>query len=241
MAETSTIPGAFEGFKPAALQFLADLAENNERAWFQPRKADYERLIKEPFEALCRALAGRFLDRGLPLVADPARSPFRIYRDVRFSKDKSPYKTAQGAQFPWQGAGPTGRTSVGVGGYFHLEPGSIFVGGGMWHPTPEVLAAFRDRVDREPTAVLAALQDERFSAVFGSVGGDTLTRNPRGYPPDHPHSDLLRLKDVVFSRRLSDADVASSELPERIAADLDAARPVLQLLASLGSDSADAG
>ena len=241
MAESSTIPGAFAGFQPDALQFLADLAENNERAWFQPRKADYERLIKEPFEALCVALAGRFAERGLPLVADPRRSPFRIYRDVRFSKDKSPYKTAQGAQFPWQGAAQTGRTGVGVGGYFHLEPGSIFVGGGMWHPDPAVLAAFRDRVDRDPVTVLAALEDERFHAVFGPVGGDTLTRNPRGYPADHPHGDLLRLKDVVFSRRLSDADVASPELPERIADDLDAARPVLQLLASLGAGPQGAG
>ncbi len=242
MAETSTNPGAFDGFRPDALQFLADLAENNERAWFQPRKADFERLIRRPIEALCVALADRFAARGLPLLADPARSPFRIYRDVRFSKDKSPYKTAQGAQFPWQGAAPTGRTSVGVGGYFHLEPGSIFVGGGMWRPEPAALAAFRDRVDREPAAVLAALEDERFRSVFGSVGGDTLARNPRGYPADHPHGDLLRLKDVVFSRRLSDADVGSPELPDRIAADLDAARPVLQLLATLGSGaSAEAG
>ena len=101
-------PARSHGFEPDALQFLADLAENNERAWFQPRKADYERLIKEPFEALCVALADRFAARGLPLLADPARSPFRIYRDVRFSKDKSPYKTAQGAQFPWQGASADG-------------------------------------------------------------------------------------------------------------------------------------
>ena len=241
MAAKHTEPGSFHGFKPDALQFLADLAENNERAWFQPRKADYERLIKEPFESLCVALADRFASRGLPLVADPARSPFRIYRDVRFSKDKSPYKTAQGAQFPWQGGAPTGRTSVGVGGYFHLEPGSIFVGGGMWHPDRAVLADFRERVDRDPGSVLAATQDERFHAVFGSVSGESLARNPKGYPADHPHGELLRLKDVIFSRRLSDVDVGTPELPDLIAADLDAARPVLQLLASLGSGQRDAG
>ena len=84
---------SFTGFRPEAIQFLADLAANNERDWFQPRKADYERLLKEPLEALCSALALRFEARGIPLRADPSGSPFRIYRDVRFSKDKSPYKT----------------------------------------------------------------------------------------------------------------------------------------------------
>ena len=83
----------FTGFRPEAVQFLADLTANNDRAWFQPRKAEYERLLKEPLEALVAALAEEFAARGLPLRADPARSPFRIYRDVRFSKDKSPYKT----------------------------------------------------------------------------------------------------------------------------------------------------
>jgi uncharacterized protein (TIGR02453 family) len=225
----------FAGFRPEALQFLADLAENNERAWFQPRKAEFERLVKEPTEALCVALAERFAARGLPLLADPARSPFRIYRDVRFARDKSPYKVAQGAQFPWQGASAGGRTNVGVGGYFHLEPGSIFVGGGMWHPDPVTLAAFREQVDQDPARVLVALEDPGFIDVFGPVGGDRLQRNPKGYAADHPRSELLCLKDVVFSRRLSDAEAFSAELPDHIAADLDAARPVLALLASLPS------
>jgi len=81
----------FTGFKPEAIQFLVDLAEHNDRAWFQPRKADYERLLKEPLEALVAALAERFAARNLPLQADPKKSIFRIYRDTRFSKDKSPH------------------------------------------------------------------------------------------------------------------------------------------------------
>src|SRR5437762_6062496 len=91
----------FRGFKREAIQFLADLASNNDRAWFQPRKAEYERLLKAPLEALCVALDEAFRARGIPLEADPARSPFRIYRDVRFAKDKSPYKTNVAASFPW--------------------------------------------------------------------------------------------------------------------------------------------
>src|SRR5512135_470225 len=93
----------FKGFTREAIQFLADLAANNERSWFQPRKADYERLLKEPMELLCAALAERFAERRIPLLADPKRSPFRIYRDTRFSKDKSPYKTHVAASFAFTG------------------------------------------------------------------------------------------------------------------------------------------
>ena len=82
---------AFTGFRPEAVEFLAELAANNDRTWFQPRKSEYERLLKEPLEALCVALDAQFQARGIPLRADPAKSPFRIYRDVRFAKDKSPY------------------------------------------------------------------------------------------------------------------------------------------------------
>jgi uncharacterized protein (DUF2461 family) len=98
MAMTASV---FGGFSPDAIQFMADLAENNDRAWFQPRKADYERLLKEPMEALCVALAERFAARGIPLQSDPKRSPFRIYRDTRFSKDKAPdnYKVRTGADY----------------------------------------------------------------------------------------------------------------------------------------------
>ncbi len=242
MAKADSSSGTFPGFRQEALQFLADLAEHNERAWFQPRKADYERLIKQPFEALCVALAERFEARRLPLLADPARSPFRIYRDVRFSKDKAPYKTAQGAQFPWTEESPGGgRTRIGVGGYFHFEPGSIFVGGGIWHPEPSFLQAFREHVAGDADALLAALDDDGFRATFGSVSGDRLTRTPRGFPADHPLSELLRLKDVIFSRRLSDAEACSAELPDRIAEDLDAARPVLALLASVGAEAGAQG
>lgn len=231
MADAPTHASPFRGFSPDALQFLADLAANNDRAWFQPRKADFERLVKQPLEALCVALSERFEELRLPLLADPKRSPFRIYRDVRFSKDKSPYKTAQGADFPWHDSpGDVHRPRGAVGGYFHLEPGNIFVGGGMWHPEPARLAAFREKVDRDPNAVLRAIEDPRFESVFGSVSGETLTRNPAGFGSDHPYPYLLRLKDVVFSRRLADRDVFSPALPDIIAHDLEAARPVLAFL-----------
>src|SRR4026207_977692 len=98
----------FPGFRSEAVAFLADLSQHNDRSWFQPRKADYERLLKQPLEALCRALDAAFRSREVPLMADPAKSPFRIYRDVRFSKDKSPYKTNVGASFPYVDRTPAG-------------------------------------------------------------------------------------------------------------------------------------
>ena len=234
MAETSAETAPFTGFEPDALQFLADLAANNDREWFKPRKADFERLIKHPMEALCVALAAEFDALRLPMDADPKRSPFRIYRDVRFSRDKSPYKTHQGADFPWNDShGDRGRPRGAVGGYFHLEPGNIFLGGGMWHPEPARLAAFREKVDRDRNAVLKAIEDDRFRSVFGSVTGDMLTRNPKGFPRDHAYNHLLRLTDVVFSRRMGDAEVYSADLPDTIAKDLDAARPVMLFLDQL--------
>jgi uncharacterized protein (TIGR02453 family) len=224
----------FTGFRPEAIQFLADLAVNNERTWFQARKADYERLLKRPLEELCVALDERFVARGIPLRADPARSPFRIYRDVRFSKDKSPYKTNIGASFPWAEGGPEQQAHAG-GGYFHLQPGEIFVGGGMWHPEPAYLAAWRRTIDQEPARVHAAIEDPAFVAQYGHLSHEegALKRVPTGFAPDHPDAELLKLKDVVFGKRLSDEDANSPDLPDTLADALAAAVPVFRLLASL--------
>ena len=233
----------FTGFQPEAIQFLVDLAENNDRAWFQPRKGEYERLLKEPLEALIATLSQRFEARGIPLRADPARSPFRIYRDVRFSKDKSPYKTNLGASFPWIGEGPAdgvGRSHTGTvhssGGYFHLSPGEIYVGGGIWHPEKPWIDAFRRRVVDEPVEIRALVDEAKFKKTFGSVSSDghSLQRVPTGFPPDHPEAELLKLKDVVFGRRLSDADAMSPALPDIMADSFATALPVMRYLAAIG-------
>lgn len=217
---TTTQP--FEGFPAEAVDFLAALAANNERSWFQPRKPDYERLVKRPLEALCSALAVRFADRGLELVADPARSPFRIYRDTRFSRDKSPYKPYASARFPLVGGGP--------GAYFHLGPGEVFAGGGLYHPEPRVLAGWRRLVASGDPAVHAALDDPAFVAAFGGLDGERLTRVPAGFPKDHPDAELLKLKDVTFGRRLADADVRSPTLPDLLTDLYGTAMPVMRVL-----------
>jgi len=234
----AVMTSSFTGFKPEAVEFLAQLAEHNDRAWFQPRKADYERLLKHPLEELCVALDEVFRARGVPLTADPVKSPFRIYRDVRFSKDKSPYKTNIGASFPYVERSATGEPLPAAGrhggGYFHLAPGEIFVGGGMWHPDPGPLAAWRDEVDKHPEAVHAAIDDPAFVAHFGEIGGDRTKRMPAGYAADHPQAELLTLKDVTFGKRLADTEAFSPDLPAILAEDLGAAVPLLRILASLG-------
>jgi uncharacterized protein (TIGR02453 family) len=234
----------FTGFRPEAIQFLVDLAANNERAWFQPRKAEYERLLKEPLEQMIAALAERFEARGIPLLADPGRSPFRIYRDVRFSKDKSPYKTHLGASFPWVGhlatAGDlTTRSEIPMvhssGGYFHLQPGEIYVGGGIWHPDKPWIDAFRRRVDADAAEFHEIVDAPAFKKTFGSLSGDghSLQRVPQGYAADHPEAETLKMKDVVFGHRLSDADAMSPSLPDVMADSYAAAMPVFRYLATI--------
>jgi uncharacterized protein (TIGR02453 family) len=232
---------AFAGFSPAAIQFLADLAQNNDRAWFQPRKAEFECLLKQPLEAMIGALAERLDARGVPMLADPVRSPFRIYRDTRFSKDKSPYKAHLGASFPWieeaSGAvagGDHAARAHGNGGYFHFEPGEMYVGGGMWHMDKGPLERFRAVVRDDPDRVRAALEEPGFVASFGDAHGhDELQRVPPGYPRDHPLAHMFRWKDVVFGRRLADDEVLSPDLPDRLAEGFAAAVPVFRFLDGL--------
>ncbi len=229
----------FTGFSTEAIQFLADLAQNNDRTWFQPRKGDYERLLREPLEALCLALADRFGARGIPLLADPKRSPFRIYRDVRFSRDKSPYKTHLGASFPWVEADGSGPVQVdagahGNGGYFNFQPGEMYAGGGMWMAEKPRLEALRKAIVETPDRVSSAFEDPAFVAWFGGVRThEALKRVPSGWPADHPMADMFRWKDVVFGRRLSDADVCSPDLPDLLVEGYATAIPVFRFLATL--------
>ena len=230
----------FAGFSKDAIQFLADLAENNDRAWFQPRKAEFERLLKEPMEAMIAELADRLEARGVPILADPKRSPFRIYRDTRFSKDKSPYKTHLGASFPWTGRAPAAaggdhdERAHGNGGYFHFQPGEMYVGGGMWMMDKPMIEAFRSMVRDDPERVRAAIEESGFKAWWTEIRShEELKRIPPGYPPEHPMAHMFRWKDVVFGRRLADDEVLSPDLPDRLAEGYQAATPVFRLLDAL--------
>lgn len=233
---------SFRGFSPDAVDFLAELAANNDREWFTPRKGDHERLLKGPMEALVAARAERLVARDIPLQADPKRSIFRIYRDTRFAKDKSPYKTNLGASFPWLRRGRDGTPMVAEvsaqanGGYCNFQPGEMYVGGGMWMPEKPRLDAFRRAVVDEPDRVRAALEEPGFVAAFGAVSAHQhLKRVPTGFPADHPNADLLRFKDVVFGRHLSDDEVLSPSLPDTLADAYAAGMPVFTFLDTISA------
>ena len=234
-----TDTAAFAGFRPEAIDLLADLAQNNERAWFQPRKDDYERLLKAPMEALVVALADRFEARSIPLEADSKRSVSRIYRDTRFAKDKAPYKRNIYARFPWVGPGTDHDASEdgphGASAYFSLMPGESYMGGGMWAPEKPRLDAFRAAIVDEPHRVRAGLEDPAFLEAFGPVHShESLKRVPAGLPADHPLADMFRYKDVVFGRQLSDDEIRSPDLPDILADGYAAAVPVFGFLSTLG-------
>ena len=216
----------FDGFSREGVQFLADLAANNDRAWFQPRKAEFERLLRQPLEELIVALGERFASRGIPLTADPARSPFRIYRDVRFSKDKSPYKTNVAASFPWTAGG-------GPGGYFSLGPGEVYTGGGLWHPEPAQLAAWRALVAGRPAEVHAAIDDPGFVRAFGKVEGDSLKRTPAGFPAITPTPSCSGSRTSSSAGGCRTMTRSPPTLPDMLADHLAAALPVFRLLAGL--------
>ena len=179
----------------------------------------------------------RFRKRGIPLRPDPAKSPFRIYRDVRFSKDKSPYKTNLGAGFPWVEGGSGDMAAMhaggGLGGYFHFSPGNMYIGGGTWQPETATLAAWRQLVVDHNDDVHEALGDPEFVKAFKKLSGEQFKRVPAGVPADHPDAELLKLRQLLFGRDLSDREVTSARLPDVITDAFAAAMPVMRLLARL--------
>lgn len=185
----------FPGFPADLFQFLAELGLNNEREWFEPRKQRYEGSVLEPALAFIRAMAPRLREVSPAFVAVDERvggSLMRVHRDVRFSKDKSPYKTNVGIQFRHA----TGKDVHAPGLYVHLEPGECFLGAGLWHPEPDALARIRGRIVEEPDAWQRVRDHAGFRAVF-ALQGESLARPPRGFDPEHPHIEDLRRKDHI--------------------------------------------
>jgi len=180
------------------------LRRNNNREWFQKNKERYERDVKEPFLDFISDAGPRLRKISPQLVADPRPSGgslFRIYRDVRFSKDKSPYKTHAGAHFPLGGKGVHG-----PGYYFHVEPGQCFVAGGMWMPEPPVLELIRKRIADRP----AEWKSARGKPL--DHGEDSLKRPPRGFDPDHPMIEDIKRKSFTSSQTLTNKQILGPDL-----------------------------
>ena len=213
----------FRGFRPAALTFLRSLKRNNTREWFQAHRDDYEGEVRAPLAALVEELDVRFTELAPEIVGDPKRSLFRIHRDVRFSSDKSPYKTNAACWFYHADAGRgVGSTTPhgGAGFYFHMEPGGSMLGGGIWMPPRPTLTRLRERIDEEHTSLRRVLRDPTLAKRFGTLDETAkLTRMPRGYADGHPAADLLRHQSFTVGRTLSDAEVLGPKLADALARD----------------------
>ena len=213
----------FAGFLPAAFAFLTDLRDHNDPAWFKPRKAFYEAEVLVPFRDLIVAVGETLGQAGLPLVGDPRRGIFRIYRDVRFSPDKRLYKTHAGAVLTRSG----GRRDPGVL-YIHVAPGESMVAAGFWHPEPALLARLRRAVLGDPDGFLA-IAGRLAVAGCPLSSDDRLSRPPRGFEAAKGTSvaEYVGWKSFTAHAALSDTEMQSSALVDRI---FDFARTVLPLL-----------
>jgi uncharacterized protein (TIGR02453 family) len=189
-------------FSPEFFKFLKALSRNNNRKWFQKNKPRYEKVVFQPSLRFIKDASSQLKTISPYLVADPkpfGGSLFRIYRDIRFSKDKSPYKTNVAMEFWHKKRGKKSYTGL----YLHMSPGQSFVGAGIWHPDALTLNKVRRAIVSEPEAWRQVKQSGL------EIEGDSLKRSPSGFDPNHPFIEDLKLKDLTAGVRFSNAQVTS--------------------------------
>jgi uncharacterized protein (TIGR02453 family) len=202
-------------FGPGLLKFLRALKRNNDRAWFQAHKEDYEAEVREPALMFIRIMAHHVRGISPHLTAIDKRvggSLMRVHRDVRFSKSKLPYKTNVGIQFRHE----AGKDVHAPGLYFHVEPGRVFLGCGMWRPDPDSLRAVREAIVEDPKRWARVRDAKRFRESWG-LGGASLKRAPRGCPVDHPMIEDLKRTDHMAFTEFPDRMVVHPNLIETVA------------------------
>jgi len=217
-------------FTPDLFRFLAELAARNERAWFEAHKARYRSAIQEPLLRFIADFAPELKKISPHFVADPrpqGGSMFRIHRDVRFSADKSPYKTHAAAQFRHRAA----KDVHAPGFYLHLEPGGCLIGVGIWHPDGPTLAAIRAALVADPAEWRQVTGDRAFARAF-TLGGDALKRRPQGFDPAHPLIEDLKRKDFVAMAPLSEEQAMAADFLAHFTAACRAAAPFMRYLAT---------
>ncbi len=195
----------FDGFPKEGLDFLKRLKKNNNRPWFQQHKQLYDESVKFPMQCLIASLSERMAEVAPEIEFNPRKSIFRIYRDVRFSKNKAPYKTSIAAAFNWRGLeGPVEAPGL----YLHVEPGGVFIGGGVYMPSADQIKAFRKSMVDRPDEFLAVVQEKRFRREFGSIQGEKLQKAPLGFPRDHPMIEHLKHKQFYAGKEYGDESIS---------------------------------
>ncbi len=209
------MPPTPASFDPELFAFLRDLRLNNTREWFQANKERYEERVKHPALQFISDFGPRLRKISDHYTADPrpvGGSLFRIYRDVRFSKDKSPYKTAVGIQFRHKQC----KDVHTPGFYLHLEPDACFVGLGIWHPDGPTLARIRTSIAEDPMRWRHTINGKKFQDRF-ELGGESLKRAPKGYDPEHPLIEDLKRKDFIASTQITEGEVTHQGFLEEYA------------------------
>jgi uncharacterized protein (TIGR02453 family) len=221
-------------FAPRAISLLRGLARHNNKEWFEAHREDYESALRAPMVALVEEMDVRLATIAPEIVGTPKRSMFRIHRDVRFSKDKRPYKTHAACWFYHRDAGHQVGTDAAHGGagfYFHLSPDEAFCGGGVWMPPRPALNKLREALDEDHESFEAIVKAPTFKRRFGAMETEAkLTRMPRGFADTHPAADWLRYQSFTAGQALTMAQVQSSKLPETLAKSFAAMTPLVRWL-----------
>ena len=222
-------------FTPALFEFLSELADNNNREWFQDNKPRYERYVRDALVQFVSDFGEKLRGISPHMVADPrlsGGSVFRIYRDVRFSKDKSPYKTNAGVHFRHE----VGRKVHGPGLYLHLQPGLVFAGAGIWRPNSATIGKIRGSIVANPDSWKSIVNKEEFTSRY-ELEGESLKRPPRGIDADHPLIDQLKLKSFVATTNFTEEEACSPDFIDEYANACEVASPFAGFLTtSVGLD-----
>jgi uncharacterized protein (TIGR02453 family) len=207
------------------LRFLKDLKKNNNKEWFDENREKYE-AAKEDFASFIQSVIDKFCKTDTTLSALTAKNClFRINRDIRFSKDKTPYKTNFGASI---NAG--GKKGNKAGYYLHVEPGQSFIGGGIYHPMPEDLKKVRQEIDYNFEEFKKLISNKKFKNVYGDVRKNeelSLSRPPKGYDENNPAIEYIRLKSVIAMASLSDADLTDKKFSAKVIGAFEALHPMI--------------
>ena len=224
----------FAGFGPEALRFLRRLKRNNRREWFERHRAVYETELRDPMRALVEEMDVRLARLAPEITGDPRHSVFRIHRDVRFSADKSPYKTNVACQFYHHDAGRgAGQDAQGAGAglYFQMEDGQCFVAGGMWMPSRPALDKIREAIADSPKDFEALLRAPAFRRRYGRLDQEAmLKRMPRGFAETHPAARWLRYRSFTATRLMSEREACSRRLAATLERDFAALVPLVRWL-----------
>jgi len=212
----------------STIKFLKDLKKNNNKPWFDAHREIFEK-AKKDFEQFIQGVIDKH-SKNDPTIKDLLAKSclFRINRDVRFSKDKSPYKTNFGASI-----NKGGKKAISAGYYFHLEPGQCFVGGGIWMPMPEDLRKVRQEIDYNFTEFKKIIGSKKFKSVYSDLSRDAeylLSRVPKGYEPDNPAAEYLKFKSFIAIVNIKDADLSSKELIRKTVTNFEALQPLIEFI-----------